>query len=95
MRLIRKMDYFLFQTKLKVEKKVNDFLYDEKGDTNFISIMVLLGIGLALAAVFLGLKDEILKWVDDNMGSFFGKSASYSFTSGAGNASGSNGGGFR
>lgn len=74
MNLIKKMDYFLFQAKMKAQKKINDFMIDEKGDTNFISIMVLLGIGLALAAVFLEFKDQVLQWVDTNVASFFGKS---------------------
>lgn len=75
MNFVKKMDYFLFQTKLKAQKKVNEFLYDEKGDTNFISIMVLLGIALALAAVFLNFKDQVIDWVNDNVGDFFGSNA--------------------
>lgn len=49
------------------------FLHDEEGDTNFISILVLLGIALALAGVFLAFKDVILGWVDEQMTGFFGK----------------------
>lgn len=54
--------------------KVNTFLTEERGDTNFISILVLLGIALALAGVFLTFKDQVLGWVDTNIGDFFGKS---------------------
>lgn len=50
------------------------FLHDEKGDTNFISMLVILGIALALAGVFLGFKDQVLDWVDANIGDFFSKS---------------------
>ncbi len=50
------------------------FRQDEDGDTNFISILVLLGIALALAGVFLGFKDQVLNWVDQNIGGFFSKS---------------------
>ncbi len=50
------------------------FRQDEDGDTNFISVLVLLGIALALAGVFLGFKDQVLAWVDDNVGDFFSKS---------------------
>ncbi len=57
---------------LKAQMKVNSFLHDEKGDTNFISILVLLGIALALAGVFLAFKDQIIGWVDQNIGGFFG-----------------------
>lgn len=67
MKLVDKLDALVLQTKFKM----NSFLQDEKGDTNFISILVILGIALALAAVFLGFKDDILAWVDNNIGSFF------------------------
>lgn len=49
----------------------NHFWDEERGDTNFISILVLLGIALALAGVFLGFKDQVLEWVDENIGDFF------------------------
>jgi len=47
------------------------FRQDEAGDTNFISILVLLGIALALAGVFLGFKNQVLDWVNRNIGDFF------------------------
>lgn len=53
--------------------RFDEFLHDEKGDTNFISILVILGIALALAGVFLVFKDQILGWVDENIGDFFSK----------------------
>ena len=56
---------------LKAQIKMSSFFRDEKGDTNFISILVLLGIALALAGVFLVFKDQIIGWVDTNIGSFF------------------------
>ena len=67
MSLIQKMNGLLISAKLKLES----FMHDEKGDTNFISILVLLGIGLALAGVFLAFKDKILGWVNTNIGGFF------------------------
>lgn len=50
------------------------FWDEERGDTNFISILVLLGIALALAGVFLGFKDQVLEWVNRNIGGFFSMS---------------------
>lgn len=47
------------------------FWNDESGDTNFISMLVILGIALALAGVFLSFKDDVLGWVDRNIGGFF------------------------
>lgn len=70
MKLIDKMNAMLIKTKIKA----NAFVSDERGDTNFISILVLLGIALALAAVFLGFKDQIITWVDTNVGGFFTQS---------------------
>mgnify|MGYP000749692106 CR=1 FL=1 len=56
---------------MKLLEKADSFLNHEEGDTNFISILVLLGIALALAGVFLGFKDQVLEWVDTNVGDFF------------------------
>ena len=67
MKLLEKADSFLIGAKIRVDS----FLNHEEGDTNFISILVLLGIALALASVFLGLKDQVLEWVDTNVGDFF------------------------
>ena len=66
------MLYVKTQNKLNsAQEKVEEFLHDEEGDTNFLSVLVLLGIALALAGVFLGFKDKILTWVDTNIGDFF------------------------
>lgn len=56
---------------LLLQAKLNEFIYDEDGDTNFISILVLLGIALALAGIFLSFQEEIMEWVNRNIGSFF------------------------
>lgn len=69
MKLINKVNSLMIRAKLKVDS----FLHDEKGDTNFISILVILGIVLALAAVFLAFKDQVISWVDTNIGDFFSK----------------------
>jgi len=49
-----------------------EFIKNEDGDTNFISILVLLGIGLALAAVFFIFRDQIVTWVREVWDQFFG-----------------------
>jgi len=67
--MIKKMDAMYISAK----NRIYNFLNDEKGDTNFISILVLLGIALALAGVFLTFKDQVLGWVDSNIGDFFNK----------------------
>lgn len=70
MRIMDKMDSFY----LMAQSKIQRFLNEEDGDTNFISILVLLGIALGLAGIFLGFKDQVLGWVNKNIGSFFGTS---------------------
>ena len=65
--MLRKADVLLLRAKYELE----EFFNREEGDTNFISILVLLGIALALAGVFLGFKDQVLSWVDTNIGGFF------------------------
>lgn len=67
MEMMRKLDGMLIGAKLRL----NAFVNQEEGDTNFISILVLLGIALALAGVFLGFKDQVIAWVDTNIGDFF------------------------
>lgn len=47
---------------LRLKQKVMDFLGDEQGDTNFVSIIIVLGIVLAIAAVF---SENITKLVGD------------------------------
>lgn len=54
----------------KVRSKVNDFLYDEDGDTNFISIIIVLAIVLLMAIVFIAFKDKIVKLVNDTWTKF-------------------------
>jgi hypothetical protein len=41
-------------------EKVSAFAAEERGDTNFISIIVILGIALLVAGVFIGFKDQII-----------------------------------
>lgn len=70
MKIVEKMNAMMIKARIKIAA----FFEDERGDTNFISILVILGIALALAAVFLAFKDEVIKWVDANIGDFFSKS---------------------
>lgn len=64
--------YVTSQYKLqKMSEDVHNFLYDEEGDTNFLSVIILLGIGLALAGVFIAFKEEILDWFNDEVKVFF------------------------
>jgi hypothetical protein len=46
------------------------FTSDERGDTNFISIIVVLGIALVVAGVFMTFKDTIIATAQDIIESF-------------------------
>jgi hypothetical protein len=50
--------------------KVQGFLKEEKGDTNFISILIILGIVIALAGVFMGFKNQIVTQVQEIVAGF-------------------------
>lgn len=49
----------------KVRRGVNSFLYTEDGDTNFLSIIIILAIVLLLAIAFMAFKDQILETVNE------------------------------
>lgn len=55
-KLVRKMDAWM----LKGQMKVKQFLSEERGDTNFISIAIILGVILTIAVVFIKLKGNIM-----------------------------------
>ena len=55
---------------LNAQLKLQSFLDDESGDTNFISIIVVLGIALMVAGVFMGYKDQVIKQADTIIKSF-------------------------
>lgn len=42
---------------------IKDKLSSERGDTNFISIIIILGIVLLVAGLFIGFKDQIVEMV--------------------------------
>lgn len=62
-----------------LQAKVSNFLHSvvegEKGDTNFISIIIILGIVLLLVLTFNGFKDKIVGLVEDQVKSFTLKSS--------------------
>lgn len=45
-------------------------LASERGDTNFISILIILGIVILLAGVFIGFKDQIVNQVQGIINGF-------------------------
>ncbi len=51
-------------------QKIKNTLRNENGDTNFISIIIILAIVLIVAVVFLGFKDDFVKLLNDQVTSF-------------------------
>ena len=49
---------------LKLIGFANKLAKKERGDTNFISILIILGIVILVSAVFLGFKDTIVEKVE-------------------------------
>lgn len=48
---------------IKAYLTIMDKMKSERGDTNFISIIIILGIVLLLAGLFIGFKDKIVEMV--------------------------------
>lgn len=55
---------------LKAMSGIRRVLREEKGDTNFISILIILGIVIILAGVFMGFKDQIVGMVQEKVDAF-------------------------
>ncbi len=55
---------------LKAMNKISSFMKEEKGDTNFISILIILAIVVILLGVFMGFKDTIISRVQEVMDGF-------------------------
>ena len=55
---------------LKAKAGIRNFLKKEDGDTNFISIVIILVIVLVVAAVFIGFKDQIMGAATEVFGDF-------------------------
>jgi hypothetical protein len=64
------LDRLYLTAKFKMERFLQDVLLDENGDTNLISIIIVLGIVLALVLVFKGYIKQILAKVAGGVSSF-------------------------
>lgn len=54
----------------KMYNGFNKVMKDEKGDTNFISILIILGIVIIVAGVFIVYKDKLVGQVDKQIQKF-------------------------
>lgn len=49
---------------------LNRIIKSERGDTNFISILIVMGIVILLAGLFIGFKDQIVGMVQEIIDGF-------------------------
>ncbi len=57
------LESLLWRARLEATKWLRNVAEDESGDTNFISILIILGIVIILAGVFMGFKNQIVEQV--------------------------------
>lgn len=53
-----------------MKNSAKNIIRNEDGDTNFISIIIILAIVLLVAIVFIAFKDKIVKMLDDTWNKF-------------------------
>ena len=64
--MLKKLDKMF----IKLMTKQNSLLKEERGDTNFISILILLAVAISLAIIFIGFKDNIVGQVQEIINGF-------------------------
>lgn len=64
------LDTMYLRAKFGLENFVRDVFFNEEGDTNLISILIVLGIVLALVVIFRGYIGKILSKVKTGVDSF-------------------------
>lgn len=67
--MTEKLDGILMMVKIWLSSQIA-VLQEERGDTNFISILILLAIVIILATAFIGFKDIIVGQVNDIVNGF-------------------------
>lgn len=86
MNISTKAALFLLGVKSKFGK-AKDTIKEENGDTNFISIIIILAIVLLVAVAFMMFKDQIIGWFNGTTQTFFNQAGSPASYNGSGVAS--------
>lgn len=68
-----KVNSALLSAELKTRKAVSDIVKNERGDTNFISIAIILVIVLAVAIAFIAFKDKLMPKFEQKTDELLGK----------------------
>ena len=66
----------------------NRFLKKENGDTNFISIIIILAIVMVVAAIFVGFRTQIVNWVNSTFSGAFSEVQQGGSSGGSGGGAG-------
>lgn len=64
------MRKFITNVQLKTLATIQNFIKNERGDTNFISILIILGVVILVAGIFIGFKDQIVGQVQEIVDGF-------------------------
>ena len=67
---MRELCIRLYGAMLRAEDKIVSLVKDERGDTNFISILIVLGIVIGLVVIFRGYIADILDTVKEQIEQF-------------------------
>ena len=70
-----RLDDMILATKIRGEKAVDRFLHEENGDTNFISMLILIAVAVFLASAFKTVGKDILDLVGEKVKSFISSTA--------------------
>ena len=57
---MKKLDNLLIKMRTKAQNAVDSFMESERGDTNFVSMLLIIGIVVVIAGLFLGLLRETI-----------------------------------
>lgn len=66
-----KIDRMCLMIMIGIQNAVYDFLHDEKGDTNFIAMAIIIGIVVIFAGLFLTLGKDLMATVTQKLKDFF------------------------
>lgn len=75
-------------TRNRISNGAKRIIKDESGDTNFISIAIILVVVLVIAGVFIAFGQQILDWFSGTVANFWGGNKSSAAKPNAGDVSG-------
>jgi purine-cytosine permease-like protein len=67
---MQKIETMLIQMYVMAMSAINDFKKSERGDTNFVSMLLIIGIVVVLAGLFLTLGKSVMTTITQNVNKF-------------------------